>query len=145
MSYDDVHGDNVVTLDSNDGILVYDQSLRREPLMNLPAWRAIVGDDEDGRKLLQEYSQIIYEHGIGGDAMGFFVRRRPEHSELRSLLVMRGYGSSSCSTFGFRNSGSFLRVCQRRTLEERGRLSLCGTAGELSLIKEEGTLTLTKE
>ena len=95
VSYDDVHGDNVVTLDRHDGI--YDKELTREQVIKHPAWRAVVGDDEDGRKLLQVYSRIVFDHIPEDGGMGFYVRQRQEHDKLQALFVSFCYSDSSGS------------------------------------------------
>ena len=142
VSYDDIHGDNNITLDSNDGI--YNKWLTREQVMNHPAWRAIVGDDEDGRKLLQEYSQIICEHGVGGDTMGFFVCEKQEQDELHPLYISNSIGASSVYGYSLLNfNGLFLRITPSEYKRREGGLSLCDTGGELSLT-DTGKLSLTK-
>jgi hypothetical protein len=115
--YNQIQG---VELDSGKRGVKYGELLTETEVNGHEAWINAVGDDQEGKDLLREYTGIVfsqlkrkYDQEYG---MCFWVVQNPAKDQLRALYVSSLYNYSiAYGDSNLDSVGSFLRVAQERT------------------------------
>ena len=93
----------------------WDQYLTEPEVPEHEGWRKLVGDDEEGIRVLKSYARVVYSNSPRGEAtaMAFYKRSTIKTNELRASWVYNlNLSSNANGNYNLNLNAAFLRVSQ---------------------------------